>query len=373
MKNKLMLRMIAFSLSGGALFAQDITGTWQGTLQATGANQAFRLVARISKSDDPGALKAIVCSLDQGGMILTATTIAVQDSILNVTIAGIGATYQGRLSSEGNAITGTWTQGPTPLPLNLNRTAPETAWPIPEPPDWRRAIEWRLLSQFKPTKATADKDTILAAGTVIVLRKDDLVLYPTDRRFGPANTYKDAKITQGFFGTLDKTSRSGFTRTFVAGEKLWFTRVVFEAKGDDVNIEFLSDPFGDVRYWGTLKFPYPKGSPPTPDDFAKTVAQVIRADNAPVSLSAPPVEISRITAVVPPSPPAPVEQALPPIPPPPPPVDQPPPTVSRGQTQDEVVASFGQPVRIANLGTKQILYYKDFKVTLVNGKVTDVQ
>jgi hypothetical protein len=140
-----------------------------------------------------------------------------------------------------------------------------------------------------------------------------------------------------------------------------------------VDLEFLSDPFGDVRYWGTLKFPYPKGSPPTPDDFAKTVAQVITADNTQVSAPTPSIETPQITSVAPPSPPAAVEQAPPPIEPPPPPPDQPPPTVSLGQTKDELVANFGQPVRIANLGTKQILYYKDLKVTLVNGKVTDIQ
>jgi len=360
---KLLPWIVAFSLSGSVLFAQDVTGTWQGTLQASGANPALRFVTRISKSDDPRALKAVVYSIDQGGLVMTATTITLQDSILKMTIVGMGGTYEGRLSSGGNSITGTWAQGTdAPLPLNLNRATPETAWATTEPPDGRLAIQWRLQSQFKITKATADKSTIVTAGTVVVLRKDDLVLYPTSNRFPLVNTYKGGRITQGFFGTLDKTDRSGITRTFVAGEKLWLTRVVFEPKGDAVDLEFLSDQFGDVRYWGRLKFPYPKGSPPTPDDFAKTLTQVIESDST--------VETPQITAV---APPAPVEQAPPPIAPPPPPPDQPPPTVSLGQTKDQVVANFGQPVRMANLGTKQILYYKDFKVTLVNGKVTDVQ
>ncbi len=65
--------------------------------------------------------------------------------------------------------------------------------------------------------------------------------------------------------------------------------------------------------------------------------------------------------------------ALASIAPPPPPPDQPTPSVSLGQSKEEVVAAFGQPTRIANLGNKQILYYADFKVTLVDGKVTDVQ
>jgi hypothetical protein len=38
-----------------------------------------------------------------------------------------------------------------------------------------------------------------------------------------------------------------------------------------------------------------------------------------------------------------------------------------------VVAAFGQPEKMVKLGAKEIYYYKDLKVTFVNGKVTDVQ
>src|SRR5262249_3144461 len=43
-------------------------------------------------------------------------------------------TYEGRLSSDGGAITGTWTQGGPALPLTFTRATPETAWAIPTPP-----------------------------------------------------------------------------------------------------------------------------------------------------------------------------------------------------------------------------------------------
>lgn len=51
----------------------------------------------------------------------------------------------------------------------------------------------------------------------------------------------------------------------------------------------------------------------------------------------------------------------------------PPKTISLGQTKDQVLASFGQPQKIANLGIREVYYYPDMKVTFVNGKVTDVQ
>ena len=37
------------------------------------------------------------------------------------------------------------------------------------------------------------------------------------------------------------------------------------------------------------------------------------------------------------------------------------------------MATFGQPQKVVKLGTKDIYYYSDMKVTFVNGKVTDVQ
>jgi uncharacterized protein (TIGR03435 family) len=50
-----------------------------------------------------------------------------------MTVAAINGSYEGKLSADGNSINGTWTQG-APLPLNLARATPETAWTIPEPP-----------------------------------------------------------------------------------------------------------------------------------------------------------------------------------------------------------------------------------------------
>ena len=65
------------------------------------------------------------------------------------------------------------------------------------------------------------------------------------------------------------------------------------------------------------------------------------------------------------APPAPIE------PPPPPPPD--PAEVKEGQTIDQVVAALGPPAKKAKVGTKDIYYYKDLKVTFINGKVKDIQ
>jgi hypothetical protein len=44
-----------------------------------------------------------------------------------------------------------------------------------------------------------------------------------------------------------------------------------------------------------------------------------------------------------------------------------------GQTPDQVVAILGQPLRKAKTATREIYFYKDLKITFVNGKVKDVE
>jgi hypothetical protein len=51
----------------------------------------------------------------------------------------------------------------------------------------------------------------------------------------------------------------------------------------------------------------------------------------------------------------------------------PPATIALGQSTAEVIAVLGQPARTADLGSKQIYFYKDMKVTFTDGRVTDVQ
>jgi hypothetical protein len=71
------------------------------------------------------------------------------------------------------------------------------------------------------------------------------------------------------------------------------------------------------------------------------------------------------------APPAPPAPQFGDIAPPPPPAT-PPPTISLGQTPDQVTAGFGQPLKVAHLGPKTVFYYKDMKITFTNGKVSDV-
>jgi uncharacterized protein (TIGR03435 family) len=128
---KSMLWMAALAaLAAGAVDAQNATGTWQGALQTPRGQ--LRTVIKVALDDDK--LKAVLYSIDQGGTGMPASTFTKDGSTVKMTITAINGVYEGKMSADGNSITGTWTQGGAPTPLNLTRATPETAWVIPEPP-----------------------------------------------------------------------------------------------------------------------------------------------------------------------------------------------------------------------------------------------
>lgn len=260
------------------------------------------------------------------------------------------------------------------------------------------AVQKKLESVYRLTKTTADKSDIVTAGSVVVLQKDNVLMLASTSTNPCRNTYKDGKVTQsGPCRTNEKLKKfSRFaahipgaasapdtpaSRTFVAGEKFWVTKVEVKDNGKEpaVVLDFFTDAINDTRYATSLMIPF-GATLPTPDEALKAVAEVITVapsddkggDN---SQSAP--DGGQQQGAPPPNQPAaapaaPAEAPPPPIEaPPPPPAD--PVSVSMGQTIDEVVAALGQPVKKAKIGTKDIYYYKDLKVVFVNGKVTDVQ
>jgi gamma-glutamyltranspeptidase / glutathione hydrolase len=129
---KSILWMIALgALPHGALLAQDITGAWQGSFQSP--QEAPRIVIKISRADDQ-SLKAVLYRIDQSGRPTNVSTITRKGSTVKMTIAATLASYEGKLTADGNSIAGTWTQGGSPLPLNLARATPNTVWTIPDFP-----------------------------------------------------------------------------------------------------------------------------------------------------------------------------------------------------------------------------------------------
>jgi uncharacterized protein (TIGR03435 family) len=133
--------------------AQNIADTWQGTLHA---GKDLRVVFKISKADG-GGYKAVSYSIDQGGDGIPVNKITLEGTTLKMTLTAIGGAYEGKLSADGKTITGTWSQGPSPLPLTLVRATPETEWTIPPPtprlpPMDTNASPGIEVATIKPTK-----------------------------------------------------------------------------------------------------------------------------------------------------------------------------------------------------------------------------
>jgi pimeloyl-ACP methyl ester carboxylesterase len=125
------LALISLSVAiAAAAWAQDITGDWQGTLKA--GPQELRLIVHIER--DGGAWKASAASIDQDdrGATIPADSVTVEGADVKISFAAVRGNYAGKLSADGTTMSGNWTQGP-PLPLELRRATPETAWKDPSP------------------------------------------------------------------------------------------------------------------------------------------------------------------------------------------------------------------------------------------------
>jgi uncharacterized protein (TIGR03435 family) len=116
--------------SAMALHAQDLTGTWQGTLEAT---PPIRTVIQVAKPVN-GVATGTMYRIDQDGRPIAVTFITLRGDNVKLSVDNFDATYTGQLSADGSTIRGTWTHAATTQNFNLMRTTPQTAWAIPPPP-----------------------------------------------------------------------------------------------------------------------------------------------------------------------------------------------------------------------------------------------
>jgi uncharacterized protein (TIGR03435 family) len=131
-----MLWVVALAfLAAGPLCAQDLAGNWQGTLKST---KDLRMILVVTKED--GRLQAKLYSIDETAQPFRVSSISQDGSTVKFAIDLSGTTYEGKISANNNMVTGTWTQGVTPLPLSFSRATKETAWEIPAPPPPRKSM-----------------------------------------------------------------------------------------------------------------------------------------------------------------------------------------------------------------------------------------
>jgi CubicO group peptidase (beta-lactamase class C family) len=127
----------AVTLAASALHAQDIAGDWQGTLKVMGPD--IRIVLHVNKAEK-GGWSGLIYYIGDSPEGSPVTSISVQGPAFKFAIDPDHVVYEGKLSADGTAIVGTWTEGKdSPRSLEFHRATKETAWPLPDP-NWGHKI-----------------------------------------------------------------------------------------------------------------------------------------------------------------------------------------------------------------------------------------
>ena len=111
-----MVIILAIMMASGSLFAQDITGTWTGVLSIPQGTLTVNF--NISSSDD--GYTSTLDSPDQNAFGIPTDSTVYKKPELKITIAQIGAKYEGKLN-EDNKFDGTFTQMGQVLDLVLTK------------------------------------------------------------------------------------------------------------------------------------------------------------------------------------------------------------------------------------------------------------
>ena len=111
-----------------ALFAQDITGSWEGKLQIQ--NTKLRIVFHIERTD--GGYESKMDSPDQGAFGLATSKTTFSDNQLEILASGMGISYTGTV--QGDSIAGIFRQGVMQLSLVL-KPAQKTVLSRPQEPE----------------------------------------------------------------------------------------------------------------------------------------------------------------------------------------------------------------------------------------------
>lgn len=110
--------------------AQDLAGTWQGTLTPPGAPKGQRIVIKVTK-DASGTYTASLFNADRPGQPLKFNTATLQGADVKFTTPML--TIEGKISADGKTIDGSFSSGPNQMPVSFARATPDTEWPLPEP------------------------------------------------------------------------------------------------------------------------------------------------------------------------------------------------------------------------------------------------
>jgi hypothetical protein len=266
--------------------------------------------------------------------------------------------------------------------------------------DWQdQAPKGSLINQLQTAYPLTIMDAtgykVSKTGTTFEIQLDGIQANPM--KSPPfQNTFEDGQVVAGGHSTVSKFIPGGFgkkpfaaaPRTLAAKEKVYLLKM--EAKDDAVIFTVQTcgtcDPAAvdpsHKPFVASISFKFIKGFLAVtnlkqvqdaigalllvPDAGAAAQPAADAAQNTQQNnqqtQAQPPAQ-----AAAPDPPPAKFEPIKEPPPPPPPQ-----PKLEKGLTIDQVVAQLGQPETTATVGEKQIYLFKEWKVTFINGKVSDI-
>jgi hypothetical protein len=243
-------------------------------------------------------------------------------------------------------------------------------------------VESDLKKTYKITTVQSDSTglAVTEAGTVLVIKKGGIRSYPPGDAVVLPNAYKDGAMKTaaakslgtagklgGHFGIPKAPDTQDNSRLLPLNEKVYFTKISVDAQKDLVHVYVVEcdtcnsvDKPSNFKAW--VDFQFPKGYISGGADagqIADMISQVFANDTGgDANAQGQAQGQDQQQAAAAPAAPDPPKQ---------------PQSIEKGQTEDQVIAAFGQPDKVVNLGAKKLYIYKDMKVTFIGGKVADVQ
>ena len=226
-----------------------------------------------------------------------------------------------------------------------------------------------IMAQYKLTRLGADSNGIAVTepGTVLMVQKGGILAFPpTDMgvlptKYENGSIHSPSPVMTGLF------KQNVSTRFLTAGERVYVTKLDINLKAGKISFSLVEcDSCNGVQnpayHKSTLAFQFAKGYLETanPADVESTISQVLAIDSD-ANQGGGDAQGGQGQQGG-------GQQAAPEQEKPAAPVN-----ISVGQSVEQVKAALGEPQKTVNLGTKQILVYKDLKVTFIKGKVTDVE
>lgn len=210
--------------------------------------------------------------------------------------------------------------------------------------DWKKALQKRLEASL-PTSQIGYKGSIRSAGVMVVLQVDGIQADLQDSVTLPTNIFEDGRLSAGgtFLSSLANGGRAAGSgaRVLGSGQKLYIQSI--GVKNDEIKLIVFTVDQKESAILGTTRAYFMKAA------IAFRFREGLESKDYDTVLKS----IQKVLL--------------------PPEAASAPKSISLGQTAAEVEQALGKPEKIVNLGPKMIYSYKDLKVVLVDGKVSDVQ